>query len=87
MRMRAGGEARGGGEKTDGVKKSRVEEGKSGSKERQTQRRHNWEKPVAEIMYVGLCITSVTVPPSSACRRRAGTHDLHGCFQSILKHD
>lgn len=52
-----GGEGRGGrggGEKTDGVKKSRVEEGKSGSKKRQTQRRHNWEKPVAEIMYVGL---------------------------------
>lgn len=61
MRMRAGEgeegrEGRGGwgGEKTDGVKKSRVEEGKSGSKKRQTQRRHNWEKPVAGIMYVGL---------------------------------
>lgn len=52
MRMRASGAGKG--EKTDGVKKSRVEEGMSGGKKRQTQRRHNWEKPVAEIMYVGL---------------------------------
>lgn len=52
MRMRASGAGKG--EKTDGVKKSRVEEGTSGGKKRQTQRRHNWEKPVAEIMYVGL---------------------------------
>lgn len=77
----------GGGEKTDGVKKSRVEEGASGSEKRQTQRRHNWEKPVAEMMYVGLCITSVIVPHSSACGTQAGMHDLHGYFRSALKRD